>query len=172
MARAVGTGKAAARESIEPCDWAPRTTIVPDLVGGDAAAVDKSAASARVVPIVEHVAGGTDLAGTVVRVDPAPGTAVPLGSTITVGVAGAPGKTLDDLVAADRCTFVGLGVDPDGTLIVAVAACVAADAAVRRIQPARAGREDRVKQCDTSWAELSHVATDLSRRDDRRPPDS
>ena len=144
------------------------TVVVPNLVGGDATTVDKSAVSAGLVPIVEYVAGGTKPAGTVVRVDPAPGTVVPVGSTITVEVSGAPGMTVDELVAADRRNFVGLGVDPDGTLVVAVAPGVDANAAVRRIEPVLAGRKYRVKQCSTSWAELSRISIELTRRDDVR----
>ena len=64
------------------------TTTVPELVGSDAAIVDKVAARAGVVAVVEHEAAEQHKPGTVVRVDPAPGTAVARGSTVTVVVAG------------------------------------------------------------------------------------
>jgi hypothetical protein len=147
---------------------APATTTVPELVGHDAVTVDKVAAGAGVVPIVETVADGKHRAGTVIRVDPAAGTAVPVGSTITVAVAGAPGTTADEIVAGDRRTFVGLGVDSDGTLVIALAAGADRAAAERRIRPALAGKSYRVRLCATSWTELSRVIAEVSRRDDMR----
>jgi PASTA domain len=148
----------------------PSTAIVPHLVGRDAAMIDKLAAAAGVVPMIEYERSAASRPGTVVRVEPPPGSAIPIGTTITVAVAGTPG-TLDELIAADRRSFVGLGADPDGTLVVAVAAGADADAALRRIEPALAGRKHRVVRCATSWAELSRLAVKVSRRNDlRRTP--
>jgi len=144
------------------------TTVVPDLVGRDLATIDKLAAAAGVVPVVEHQPGAAGVPGTVVRVEPPAGTAIALGATITVAVAGAAGGTLDDLVAADRHSFVGLSADPDGTLVIAVATGADTDAALRRIEPALGGREHRLVRCDTTWAELSRVSVEIARRDDLR----
>jgi PASTA domain len=144
------------------------TAVVPDLAGRSAATIDKMAARAGVVPVVDHDAGVARPAGTVVAVDPAAGTTVLLGSTIRVTVAGAPGGTLDDLIAADRRSFVGLGVDPDGTLVVAVADRADVDAALRRIGPKLAGRKHRTVHCGTSWTELARVTVEVTRRGDLR----
>jgi PASTA domain len=145
----------------------PSTAIVPQLVGRAAATIDKVAAAAGVVPMIEYERSAASRPGTVVRVVPPPGSAIPIGTTITVAVAGTAG-TLDELIAADRRSFVGLGADPDGTLVVAVAAGADTDAALRRIERTLAGRKHRVVRCATSWAELSRVAVEVSRRDDLR----
>lgn len=147
---------------------ASSTPTVPDLIGQDASSVDKLAAQAGVVPMISYEPGAAGRLGTVVRVDPPPGTAVALGDTVEVAVAGRPGNTLDELVAADRRSFVGLGADPDGTLVVAVAAGPAADAALRRIQPSLAGRKHRVVRCAATWAELSRLAVEIGRSADLR----
>lgn len=113
-----GDGDVSPPAAGRPVDAAAGPTVtVPDLLGRDATTIDKTVSEAGVVLITEHIAAATEKSGTIVKVDPAAGTPVPLGSTITVAVAGPAGATLDDLVAADRRTFVGLGVDPDGTLV-------------------------------------------------------
>lgn len=147
---------------------APPAATVPDLVGRESAMIDKAAAAAQLVPLIEHVPCAAQSAGTVLGVTPAPGTQVPVGSTITVTVAGAPGDSLDDLIAADRRHFVGLGADPDGTLVVAVTEGSAATAALQRIAPALAGRKHRVVRCATSWAQLARVAVEVAGRADVR----
>jgi PASTA domain len=180
-AASTGGGDAAPHAGSEPVDAtraagrpvgsgaaALSTVTVPDLNGLDAAGIAKTAARAGVVAIFDYDATATGPAGTVVRMDPAAGTAVPLGSTVNVTLAGAPAGTLDDLVAADQRTFVGLGVDPDGTLVVAVKDGVDVDAALRRIEPALAGRRHRVVRCAASSADLSRIAIELTRRDDLR----
>ncbi|GIF66150.1 hypothetical protein Ais01nite_41850 [Asanoa ishikariensis] len=144
------------------------TQTVPDLIGQDAAAVDKLAAQAGVVPMISYDPGATGQLGTVVRVDPPPGTAVALGDTIEVAVAGKPGGTLDELVAADRRNFVGLTADPDGTFVIGVIAGPAGTAALRRLEPALAGRKHRVVRCTTTWAELSRLAVEIGQRADLR----
>ncbi len=144
------------------------TQTVPDLIGQDAASVDKLAAQAGVVPMISYDPGAAGQLGTVVRVDPPPGTAVALGDTIQVAVAGKPGGTLDELVAADRRHFVGLSADPDGTFVVAVIAGPDGNAALRRIEPALAGRKHRVVRCATTWAELSRLAVEIGQRADLR----
>ena len=149
-----------------PADASP--AVVPDLVGQEVAAVDKLAAAAGVVAVIEHDPDAPGEPGTVVRVRPPAGTAAQRGATVTVTVAGAPGGTLDDLVAADRRNFVGLGADPDGTLVIAAVEGADADAALRRIQPAIAGRKHRVVRCATSWVELSKIVIELGQRAELR----
>lgn len=144
------------------------TTTVPELVGNDVAVVDKVAASAGVVAVVEREAPGQHKPGTVVRVDPAPGTAVARGSTVTVVVAGPAGTTVDEIVAADRRTFVGVGVDKDGTTIIAIAPDADEQAASDQVRTALAGRKHTVRRCTASWADLSRIATEVTQRDDLR----
>lgn len=143
------------------------TTTVPDLVGSDVTAIDKLAARAGVVAVVEHGAAGR-APGTVVRVDPAPGTAVVRGSTVTVVVAGPTGGTVDDIVAADRRTFVGVGPDRDGTTIVAIGPEADEQAARDRVRPALAGRQFQVRRCAAPWTGLSRIVTEVTSRDDLR----
>src|SRR5690349_6680685 len=122
-------------------------STVPDLIGRDVARVDKLAGDAGVVPILSYRPRARQAPGTVVAVHPAAGSAVRRGSTIQVSVAGRPTADLDGRVAADRRRFVGLGADPDGTVVVAVAAGVDPAAAVSAIRPALAGRKHRVVAC-------------------------
>ncbi|MEU7903465.1 PASTA domain-containing protein [Actinoplanes sp. NPDC049118] len=142
------------------------TTTVPELVGNDAAVVDKVAASAGVVAVVEREAPGQHKPGTVVRVEPAPGTAVARGSTVTVVVAGPAGGTVDEIVAADRRTFVGVGIDKDGTTIIAIGPDADEQAALDQVRPALAGRKHEVRRCTAPWADLSRIVTEVTRRED------
>jgi hypothetical protein len=142
------------------------TTTVPDLVGTDAAVVDKVAASAGVVAVVERETSGRHKPGTVVRVDPAPGTAVGRGSPVTVVVAGPAGTTVDEIVAADRATFVGVGIDRDGTTIIAIGPDADERAALDQVRPALAGRKHTVRRCAAPWTELSRIVTEVTARDD------
>jgi hypothetical protein len=135
----------------------PPQTTVPDLLGRHVLVADRLAGDAGVVAILSYRPRARQTPGTVVAVHPAPGSIVGRGSTIQVSVAGRPGTDLDDRIAADRRRFVGLGTDPDGTLVVVVAAGVNPDAAVSAIRPALAGRKHRVVTCDTSFAELESV---------------
>ncbi|MFI7540353.1 PASTA domain-containing protein [Actinoplanes sp. NPDC049599] len=137
-------------------------TTVPDLVGRHVLLVDKLAGDAGVVAVLSYRPRARQAPGTVVAVHPAAGAVVGRGSTIQVSVAGRPGTDLDDRIAADRRRFVGLGTDPDGTLVVVVAAGVNPDAAVAAIRPALAGRKHRVVTCDTSFAELESVRAGVS----------
>jgi hypothetical protein len=135
----------------------PPQTTVPDLLGRHMVVADKLAGDAGVVAILSYRPRARQTPGTVVAVHPAPGAVVGRGSTIQVSVAGRPGTGLDDRIAADRRRFVGLSTDPDGTLVVVVAAGVDPDAAVAALRPALAGRKHRVVTCDTSFAELENV---------------
>ena len=137
-------------------------TTVPDLIGRNIALVDKLAGDAGVVAVLSYRPRARQAPGTVVAVYPAAGASVGRGSTIQVAVAGRPSTDLDDRIAADRRRFVGLGADPDGTLVVAVAAGVNPDAAVSAIRPALAGRKHRVVTCDTTFAELERVRAEVS----------
>jgi hypothetical protein len=137
-------------------------TTVPDLIGRDIAVVDKLAGDAGVVAVLSYRPRARQAPGTVVAVYPAAGASVGRGSTIQVSVAGRPSTDLGDRIAADRRRFVGLGADPDGTLVVAVAAGVNPDAAVSAIRPALAGRKHRVVACDTTFAELESVRAGVS----------
>jgi hypothetical protein len=140
----------------------PAGTSVPDLVGRHVLLVDKLAGDAGVVAILSYRPRARQAPGTVVAVHPAAGSVVGRGSTVQVSVAGRPGADLDDRIAADRRRFVGLGTDPDGTLVVVVAAGVNPDAAVSAIRPALVGRKHRVVTCDTSFAELESVRAGVS----------
>ena len=142
------------------------TTTVPELDGKDAAIVDKVAASAGVVAVMEREAAGQHRPGTVVRVDPAPGTAVARGSTVTVVVAGPSGGTVDEIVAADRRTFVGIGIGEDDTTIIAIGPDADEQAALDQVRPALAGRKHKVRRCAASWADLSRIVTEVTQRDD------
>jgi hypothetical protein len=135
---------------------------VPDLVGRDVARVDKLAGDAGVVAILSYRPRARQAPGTVVAVHPSAGSAVWRGSTIQVSVAGRPAADLDGRIAADRRRFVGLGADPDGTVVVAVAAGVDPEVAVSAIRPALAGRKHRVVACPTTFAELESVRAGVS----------
>jgi len=150
----------ARRRSDDPVHTA--VTTVPDLIGRHVLLVDKLAGDAGLVAILSYRPRARQAAGTVVAVHPAAGSAVGRGSTIQVSVAGRPGTDLDDRIAADRRRFVGLGTDPDGTLVVVVAAGVNPDAAVAAIRPALTGRKHRVVTCDTTFAELESVRAGVS----------
>ncbi|GAA0795234.1 PASTA domain-containing protein [Spirilliplanes yamanashiensis] len=136
--------------------------VVPDLVGLDPALVDKTVAAAGVVAILDHVADSLISPGTVVGVVPPPGTAVPLGSTVTVQIAGDPGGSLEELAAADRGDIVGVTADPDGTLVVAAVV----GRPLSAVRPALEGRAYRVVRCANSYAVLGRVAAEVSRRAD------
>ena len=136
--------------------------VVPDLVGLDPALVDKTVASAGVVAVLDYVADSLISPGTVVGVFPPPGTAVPLGSTVTVQVAGDPGGSLEALAASDRGDIVGIGADPDGTLVVAAVV----GGSLSAVRPALAGQRYRVVRCSNSYAVLGRVAAEISRRGD------
>lgn len=142
------------------------TVTVPDLVGRDAVTVDKLVAGAGLVAVVEREPAGQHSPGTVVRLDPAPGTAVARGTTITVVVAGPAGTTVDDIVAADRTTFVGAGVTADGTTVIAIGPGADEQAALARLAPALAGKPHTVRRCGTSWTDLSRIVTEVTARDD------
>jgi hypothetical protein len=137
-------------------------TTVPDLIGRHVLLVDKLAGDAGVVPILSYRPRARQAPGTVVAVHPAAGSAVGRGSTIQVAVAGRPGTDLGGRIAADRRRFIGLGADPDGTLVVVVAAGVNPEAAVAAIRPALAGRKHRVVTADTTFAELESVRAGVS----------
>jgi hypothetical protein len=132
-------------------------TTVPDLLGHNVALVDGLADAAGVVAVLSYRPQARQAPGTVVAMHPAAGSAVPRGSSVQVSVAGRPGTELGDRIAADRRRFVGLGADPDGTVVVAVAAGVNPDRAVSAIRPALAGRKHRVVACNTTFAELESV---------------
>ena len=149
------------RDPVDPAAGAA-TATVPDLIGRHVLLIDKLAGDAGVVAILSYRPRARQSPGTVVAVHPAAGSTVGRGSTIQVSVAGRPGTDLDDRIAADRRRFVGLGADPDGTLVVVVAAGVNPDAAVSAIRPALAGRKHRVVTCDTSYAELESIRAGAS----------
>lgn len=151
--------RATPRRADDPADAG---TTVPPLIGRDIAMIDKLAGDAGVVAALSFRPRARQAPGTVVAVHPAAGTSVARGSTIQVSVAGRPSTDLDDRIAADRRRFVGLGADPDGTLVVAVAAGVNPDVAVSAIRPALAGRKHRVVACDTTFAELESVRAGVS----------
>ena len=150
----------ASRRRADPVEAAG--TTVPDLVGRHVLLVDKLAEDAGVVAILSYRPRARQAPGTVVAVHPAAGAVVGRGSTVQVSVAGRPGTDLDDRIAADRRRFVGLSTDPDGTLVVVVAAGVNPDAAVSAIRPALAGRKHRVVTCNTTFAELESVRAGVS----------
>lgn len=135
---------------------------VPELIGRDVGLVDQLAGDAGVVAVLSYRPRARQAPGTVVAVHPAAGSSVRRGSVVQVSVAGRPSADLDDRVAADHRRFVGLGADPDGTVVVAVAAGVNPDAAVSAIRPALAGRKHRVVACDTTFAELESVRAGVS----------
>jgi len=137
-------------------------TTVPDLIGRHVLLVDQLAGDAGVVPVLSYRPRARQTPGTVVAVHPAAGSAVGRGSTIQVAVAGRPGTDLGGRIAADRRRFIGLSTDPDGTLVVVVAAGVNPDAAVAAIRPALAGRKHRVVTGDTTFAELESVRAGVS----------
>lgn len=137
-------------------------TTVPELIGRNVGVVDQLARDAGVVAVLSYRPRARQAPGTVVAVHPAAGAIVGRGSTVQVAVAGRPSADLGDRIAADRRRFVGLGADPDGTLVVAVAAGVNPDAAVSAIRPALAGRRHRVVACDTTFAELESVRAGVS----------
>ncbi|MEU4692623.1 hypothetical protein [Actinoplanes sp. NPDC023714] len=77
---------------------------------------------------------------------------------------GAPGS-LDELVAADPERFVGLTADPDGTLVIALAAGTDERQSVASLRDALDGRKYRTVTCATSRAELEKVLADVRATD-------
>jgi hypothetical protein len=148
--------------STEPSPATETPATVPELLGRTVEQVDQLAAAAGLIPALSYRPRARQSPGTVVAVHPRPGSRVRHGSTIQVSVAGKPGVDLDHRIAADHRRFVGLGADPDGTLVVAVAAGVNPEAAVSAIRPALAGRKHRVVASDTTFAELESVRTGVS----------
>ncbi|GAA3334692.1 hypothetical protein GCM10020358_00110 [Amorphoplanes nipponensis] len=140
----------------------PAGTAVPDLIGRNVALVDQLAGAAGLVAVLSYRPRARQAPGTVVAVHPRPGAVVGRGSTVQVSVAGRPGADLGARIAADRRRFVGLGADPDGTLVVAVAAGVDPAVAVSAIRPALAGRRHRVVTGRTTFAELERVRAGVS----------
>ncbi|MBO3741260.1 PASTA domain-containing protein [Actinoplanes flavus] len=140
---------------------AARVTV-PDLIGADADAIGEQSAQAGVKPILRYRWDSTAAPRTVIAVAPAPGTTVERGTSITIEVAGAPGASLDERITADREHFVGLGTDPDGTLVIAVAAGADRAAAVAALGPTLLNRRFRTVVCPVTHADLERIRAEVS----------
>jgi hypothetical protein len=103
-------------------------------------------------------------AGTVVNTEPAGGSLVELGATVTVYIAGPPGATLAEYVDAHRETFTGLGVDGNGVLVIGVVHTADLTREMGELTKLAAGKAFRLQTCARSWVELTKVQIELSKR--------
>jgi hypothetical protein len=140
----------------------PSTVIVPDIIGQQAALVGKNLPG--LTAILRYEPAVVAAPGTVVSTDPAKGTVVAAGSVVTVVIAGQAAQTLDGLVEAHRETFVGVTADSYG-LSVAIYRRADIRLAIAQLDSVVAGKQYRVQLCDRSYAELSRIEIELSRRE-------
>jgi hypothetical protein len=142
----------------------PRT-VVPRVATMTAAEVDKVLAKASLVAILRYEPGVVTNAGTVVGTEPPAGTVLSPGDIVTVIVAGAPGATLGEYVAAHRETYVGLAPDANGVLVIGMYRQADMQRELGQLTKLAAGTAFRVQNCAHSWADLQRVQLELSRRD-------
>jgi hypothetical protein len=137
---------------------------MPQLVASHAAEADGVLIKAGLVPILRYEPGIVTEPGTVVNTEPGGGSSVELGATVTVYIAGPPGKTLAEYVDAHRETFTGLGVDGNGVLVVGVLQTVDLAKEMAALTEVAAGRAFRVQTCSRSWVELTKLQVELGKR--------
>jgi hypothetical protein len=143
---------------------APKT-VVPQLATLTVGEVDKRLAAAGLVPILRYEPGVISGLGTVVGTDPPAGAQVRAGDVVTVLIAGQPGPTLEDYIAAHRETFVGIGVDTNGVIVVAIHQQADLTKEVSELSRLAGGRSYRVLSCGRSFTDLQRVQLELARRD-------
>jgi hypothetical protein len=142
----------------------PRT-VVPQVATLSVGEVDKVLAKSSLVAILRYEPGVVTNAGTVVGTEPAAGTMVAPGDVVTVIVAGSPGSTLGEYVAAHRETYVGLGADANGVIVIGVYRQADLQRELGELTKRARGVAFRVQNCAYSWTELERVQLELGRRD-------
>jgi hypothetical protein len=140
------------------------TAIVPDVVGQPAVTVGKQFGGAGLTVILRYEPGIMAAPGSVVSTEPPAGTVVAQGSVVTVMVAGPSARTLNDLVDAHRETYVGLSVDEFGATVAIYRRANVAQA-IAELDAVAEGKLYAVQLCDRSYAELSRIMIELSRKE-------
>lgn len=127
--------------------------------------VDKVLAKASLVAILRYEPGVVTNAGTVVGTEPPAGTMVSSGDVVTVIVAGAPGATLGEYVAAHRETFIGMAPDSTGVLVIGIYRRADMQSELGQLTKLARGQAFRVQNCAHSWTDLQRISLELARRD-------
>jgi PASTA domain len=157
-----GTGPA---QAPAPGPSAQPKTVVPQLATMSVGEVDKVLSKAQLVPILRYEPGVVTNAGTVVATEPAAGSMVSIGDVVTVIVAGKPGETLGEYVAAHRETYIGIGADANGVLVIGIHRRADLQRELGELNRLAKGTAFRVQSCAQSWVDLQRVQLDLARRD-------
>jgi hypothetical protein len=148
-----------------PSPSAPPGTVVPQLATLQAAEVDKLLSKAQLVSILRYEPGVVTNPGTVVATEPAAGSVVAIGDMITVIVAGKPGETLGEYVTAHRETYVGIGADANGVLVIGIYRQADLEHEMGELTRLARGAAFRVQNCAHSFVDLQRLQLDLARRD-------
>lgn len=148
-----------------PTPSAAPKTVVPQVATLTAGEVDKVLAKASLVAILRYEPAVVTNPGTVVGTEPPAGTMVSPGDVVTVIVAGPPGATLGDYVAAHRETYIGMAPDANGVLVIGMHRQADMQAELGTLTKLAGGTAFRVQNCAHSWAELQRVTLELARRD-------
>jgi hypothetical protein len=151
--------------SSAPSISAAGQVLVPQLMNTPVAEVDRAMAKVGLVPILRYEPAIITDKGAVAGVDPAPGTRLALGSTITVTIAGDHGPGLADYIDAHREAFIGLGADTGGVLVIAIYSGSDLTKMLSKVTGLAEGKTYRVQPCAHSWADLQRVQLDLGRRE-------
>jgi len=147
-----------------PSASAAPKTVVPQVAMLTAGEVDKVLAKNSLVAILRYEPGVVTNAGTVVGTEPPAGTMLATGDVVTVIVAGAPGATLGEYVAAHRETYVGMAPDANGVLVVGMYRQADMQSELGQLTKLAHGTPFRVQNCAHSWIDLQRVSLELSQR--------
>jgi hypothetical protein len=146
---------------------------VPDVVGAayDTARLDLT--QAKLVPIVRFAPELTSNPGHVAATEPPAGTQAKPGDVIVLVVAGKPEASVEgdpavaainQLATADEQSVVGIGRDPDGTIVVAFAPGVDLFAWKARVAAIMRATKFRLQACNHSLADLRGLQRTLAER--------
>jgi hypothetical protein len=154
-----------ALSTASPSASPPAKHAVPQVATLAVGEVDKVLLKAQLVPILRYEPGIVTGAGTVVGTEPPAGAMVAQGEVVTVIVAGSPGATLGEYVAAHRETYVGMGADANGVIVVGVHRNADLQHELGELTKLAHGAPFRVQSCALAWVDLQRVQLDLARRE-------
>lgn len=150
---------------VQPSTVAEVKTAVPQIAAMPVGEVDKLLAQAGLIPILRFEPGVVSGAGSVIGTDPPAGTMLAHGQVVTVLIAGPPGDTLDEYVAAHRETFVGIGLDANGVIVIGVHQQADLQREMPQLSQLAKGKAFRVQSCSRTFADLQRIQLELARRD-------
>jgi PASTA domain len=137
---------------------------VPQVNAVPIADADQILIKSGLIPILKFEPGVVTEPGTVINTEPPVGTLVTVGATVTVHIAGPPGNTIQDYVDAHRETFVGIGADTNGVMVVGVVQSADLAREMALLSQLANGRSFRLQTCARSWVELKRVQAELAKR--------